>query len=245
MALLRSVRELESVPPAEFIPRDEFLAEMWDYTPGEHVTLLAPTQWGKTTLAYQLLQRTTRPTLPGIVLVMKPRDATVKRWNDELKYRIVRNWPPPPTFKKPNGWTVWPRHTFDIETDDAHLEAVFRKCIRDSYRRGNRILFCDEIVGLSKELDLEQQIVAVHTRGAAMGTGVWAASQRPYYAPLTCYSQAEHLFLGRDPDARDRKRFGEIGGIDPYLVDRETMRLERYQWLYIRRTGPQICIVGQ
>jgi len=227
------------------IPRAEFLAEYWAYIPGEHVTILAPTQWGKTTLGYQLLQVTTTPDLPGVILVMKPRDRVVQDWSDRLNYRIVRQWPPSFTVIKRAGWTLWPRHTFEPDTDDAHLHHIFRRAILDCYKRGRRVVFADEIVGLSKELGLEREITTVHMRGAAMGCGLWAASQRPYHAPLTSYSQAEHLFLGRDPDKRDRQRYGEIGGVDPQIVESETMRLEKYQWLYIRRTGPEMCIVDK
>lgn len=78
-----------------------------------------------------------------------------------------------------------------------------------------------------------------------MRCGMWVSDQRPFYVVQTAYSQAEHLFIGKSTDLRDRKRFGEIGGIDPILVDTETMRLEKYQWLYIRRTGPQYCVVDK
>ena len=59
-------------------PRDDFLSRRWRYRAGEHVTILGPTGSGKTYLGYQLLEKVATPKLPGIVLVMKPRDATVR-----------------------------------------------------------------------------------------------------------------------------------------------------------------------
>jgi hypothetical protein len=76
-----------------------------------------------------------------------------------------------------------------------------------------------------------------------MGCGLWAATQRPAYIPLWGYSMAEHLFLANDPDRRARIRYGEIGGINPKFVETQVERLPKYHWLYIRRTGPAVCIV--
>ena len=46
------------VPQILRVPREEFVTQRWHYEPGEHVTLLAPTGNGKTTLAYELLNVT-------------------------------------------------------------------------------------------------------------------------------------------------------------------------------------------
>ena len=238
------------------IPRDSFLREYFTYKPGEHLTLLGPTQSGKTTLASQLLKVTTYPKLPGVVLVMKPRDAVVSAMAESLDYQIVRDWPPPVhtrhrvktrgrvEVQKPPGYMVWPKHTFDPDRDDAHLAAVFRRTIRSNYAKGDAVLFCDEIYGLSKELGLERDLNAVWSRGSAMGCGLWASSQRPYGIPQWAYTSPEHIFLAKDPDKRDRDRYGEIGGVDPDLVKDITMTLPKYHWLYIHRSGPEMCIVS-
>ncbi len=78
-----------------------------------------------------------------------------------------------------------------------------------------------------------------------MGTGVWAASQRPAWISPLAYSSADHLFLAYEPDARTRQRFDEIGGIDdPRLVKDTTARLPLHHFLYIRREDQRRCIVG-
>lgn len=238
------------------IPRDVFLHEYFTYRPGEHLTLLGPTQSGKSTLAFQLLKVTTYPKLPGVVLVMKPRDQVVSNMATTLDYQIIRDWPPPLQHRRriktrgrveivmPNGWMVWPKHSFDPERDDAHMYAVFRRTLIGNYKRGNVVLFADEVYGLAKELHLERELNAIWSRGAAMGCGLWASSQRPYSIPQWAYSSPEHIFLANDPDKRDRDRYREIGGVDPELVEAVTRSLPKYCWLYIRRTGPQMCIVG-
>jgi len=256
------VETAQPVARPVLIPRDQFLHEHFEYKPGEHITFLGPTQSGKTTLAFQLLQVSTHyKVLPGLVVVMKPRDPVVQDWAKKLDYRIIRDWPPPvhlrgrERWEKPNGYMVWPKHSFEPDEDDEHLGKVFHRALISAYRKGDTALFADEVYGLANELHyatvrgkritLERDLKAIWTRGASMGCGLWAASQRPYDVPQLAYNSAEHLFLANDPDKRSRDRFGEIGGIDPDILKAEVVKLPKYHWLYIRRTGPAMCIVGK
>jgi hypothetical protein len=230
------------------LPRDDFLRTRFDYRTGDHVTILGPTQSGKTQLAYQLLAAKASPKVPSLVLCMKPRDATVSRWTNDIGLRLTRSWPPPPSpFVRSgvNGWTVWPKHTFDADKDDAMLERVFKTTLNDSYKRGNRKVFCDEVQGLVDELNLRRNLSMIWMRGASMGCGLWAASQRPANIPLHAYSQAEHLFLFNEPDKRGRERYGDIGGaIDPKVIDQTVRTLPEYHCLYIRRRGARVAVIG-
>jgi hypothetical protein len=229
----------------ETFSADEFIAERFDYRSGDHVTFLAPTQAGKTTLAFRLLQKNVSKDLPGIVMVMKPRDRIMAEWVETLKaqgWKLVRNWPP--IVQKRPGWIVWPEHKFKTKEDNARIRAVFERVLTDSYKKGDRIIFADETYGLTDRLGLDDELITIWSQGAGMGCGLWAATQRPAHIPLWAYSQAEHIFLARDPDRRARQRYGEIGGINPQFVEYQVSRLEKYHWLYIRRTGPVACIVG-
>lgn len=232
--------------PAESFPRDEFIRERFDYRAGQHVTFLAPTQAGKSTLAFQLLEENASKEVPAIVLVQKPRDPVVTHWLDHLETKgwiKTTTWPPNPLRKKAPGYILWPPHRHDPDVDNDRIKGVFRRAILDSYKSGDRILFADETYGLSEELDLDKELIAVWSRGGGMGCGLWAATQRPAYIPLWGYSAAEHVFLANDPDKRARIRYGEIGGINPKFVEWQVERLPKYHWLYIRRTGPATCIV--
>jgi energy-coupling factor transporter ATP-binding protein EcfA2 len=228
------------------IPRAEFLTERWDHSPGEHVTVLGPNGSGKTHLAYQLLETSARPQHPAVVLVMKPRDATARLWSRELEMPITRSWPPATVWRaKPRGWTLWPRHVFDPARDNVMLETQFRRAILDSYKRGSRIVFVDELAGMERELSLKMDTDTLWTRGRSMGTSIWAASQRPAWISGYAFSQAMHLFLFRTPDKRDRERFADISGhVSSKEIEATNLSLPRYHALYIRREPFQMCIVG-
>lgn len=227
--------------------RGVFLDRVWRYQPGEHVTFIAPTGGGKTYLANELLARTHGPKLPSVTLVMKPRDLTVRRLVRQEDVRRVRHWPPGANVRlwRPEtaGYVLWPRHQFDPDIDEpAHYE-IFRTAILDSYKRGKRILFGDELYSLGTELGLRRELITVWTKGRSMECGLWGATQRPRDVPLHAYSQAEHLFLAYDPDRSARDRYAEIGGVDPAIVAATTAQLPRYWWLYIRRTDRAMCVI--
>jgi hypothetical protein len=238
------VRHEPEVEQLETFGRQEFLTDRWDYRPGEHVTILAPTQNGKTTLIFELLDHLPKQKNPPMMLVMKPRDPVVTKGLKALGYKRVQTWPPPPvTWKKPPGYAVWPKHTFDPEVDDEIMRPPMRAALIWAYKRGDTVIVADETLGLTDDLKLGSEIRSIHTRGAGMGTGIICATQKPTHIGTWAYNNAAHLFLGYDPDKKNRERFAEIGGVNPDTVKWYVERLAEHQWLYIRRRGRKLCIV--
>jgi hypothetical protein len=229
---------------AEF-GRAEFKAERWRYIAGEHNTFIAPTQQGKTTWAYELIEVTAHPRLPALSLIMKPRDKVPAQWLKKLGHPRLQTFPPPfwRKMSRASGWGLWPKRTGNVRRDNVMLSDRFAGALNHAYEHGNMIVFCDEAVGLSRILKLDPELIALWMQGGGMGGGLWAASQKPSHMPTWAYNQAEHLFLGPEPDARNRKRFGEIGGVDPRVVEAAVMELDKYHWVYLRRTGSVMCIV--
>ena len=240
-------RPADEYEPPIRVGRQEFLEEIWDPSDGEHVTFIAPTQNGKTTMIGDLLAHLPAQKNPPVMLVMKPRDPVVDKIRKRLHYRKIRSWPPPVLSRyaaRPPGYVLWPRHTFDPDRDDALLRQEMRKAILGSYKDGDRVVVADETYGLVNELGLQREMTAVHTRGAGMGVSLWCAAQGPKFVGTWLYSQAEYLFIGYDPDERARDRFEEIGGFQPGVISQESAKLQKFEWLFLQRTGRKMCIIG-
>ena len=239
---------LDLAPKLRSFERHEFIDERFHYKAGEHVTFLAPTQTGKTTLKFQLMKRVISKQLKAVVLIMKPRDEVPDNWRKPLKLQLTHDWPPPFAKRKatdPPGWMVWPKHTFQPKEDDRHLREVFERAFHSAYKNGSRILDVDEILGVSDELGMDRNLQTVWSRGSSMGCGLWGGSQRPANIPLLAYSSPVHIFLGNTAEKRDRDRYREISGmgISSDYIDEIVQSLGDHEWLYICRKGPHICKV--
>ena len=246
---------------------ETFRRRHFDWRPGHHAAFFGPTgQAGKTTTAFQLLDVITSPEIPATVLVMKHRDKNVAKWTRELGFRETPSWPPVRKFSEvralggtpPRGWTLWPPQTLtDVDADNARLSAEFTKAITHNRAHTPSITFADEIYGLIAELNLRKLLTAVVTRDSIAGHSLFYASQKPsgtqgVSIPGFFFSSAEHIFLSRDGEERNRVRYGEIAcGINPAEIERQTLKLDAYSWLYIRRSssrpaersGPEWAIV--
>ena len=238
------------------VNRHDFIENVFQYDAGEHLTIIGRTGSGKSVLGFELATETMSAMLPSITLAGKPRDKTISEFQKRNDLPIVRAWPPPVVKSiwqkaandEPRGWVLWPKHSFNPERDNLEMARQFQRAILDSYRRGNRILIADEIVEVQNDLRLKPEVKAVWARGRSMGCGLWSFTQRPAWVDPLAYNSAEHLFLAYEPDAANRKRFGEIGGVDPKLVTELVMDLDKFEFLYIRRSDPltnkpSMCIV--
>jgi hypothetical protein len=250
--------------------RPEFFGERWDPQPGEQVFIVEPTQGGKTHFAWDLMMATPHRRPPA-ALVMKPRDPTPAECTARHGWKEIQAWPPPrrwPWDRPPPGYTLWPRHSLNLDPvsialTNVNIKRQFERCLMDAYGRGDQVVFVDEIHGMLDELGMRQVVSALSNRGSGMKTAMWYATQRPagtVGAPMPGYlfNNPVHLFIGFDPVAGNRKRFADIGGINTGLVMDEVSKLQMYpfktrhgtkhisQLLYINKNGPRggyMCIV--
>lgn len=255
----------------DVVPRREFLREFGrDYGNGQHITLIGPTQRGKTTLALEMLQRVISPHRKALVLAGKVpgRDRTMAAAGDKLGLQYVEDWPPPviPIVSKrrtggkhPNGYILRPltKPSTNVDAENATLSREFRKGMQAAYASQEPIgkpcvLFVDEAHLIQNDLGLKTEYEAPLTRGAP-DVAVWSLIQRGRYISYHAYSAPEHLVLFYDPDWSNVRRYAEmIGGVDPSYITSVVTQLKMYrvrtggtisEALYIRRSGPELFIV--
>lgn len=248
------------------LSREEFIENYWNYEDGEHVLGIAPTGGGKTHLMYSLLGATMadHPHLSVISFMPKSTDPSTVEWAEKLNLRETPTWPPRKKIsdafgEKPAGHVLWPPHNFSLPPEDRreNVGAVLRHGLNQQYSRGNSISFVDDAHSSATMMGLNSYIEEILVNGRAGGSGMWLATQKPSGTVSSgslstfAYSSASHLFLGKDTDERNLKRFGEIGGIDPKFVEETVRNLPMTRindhpvtsWLYLNKSGPYAAII--
>lgn len=246
------------------LSRAEFLGEYFQYRPGEHLAVIEPTGGGKSWLCYQLLREAMaqNPDLSVVSVMPKPADPTTATWARSLGLRETPVWPPRKKLfqPKPNGHVLWPPHDLSLTPTQRRTKVadVLKRGIDDQYRKGNSLTFLDDAHSAAVLMGLNEYLEELLVNGRAGGAGAWLALQKPTGSQATgsvssfAYSSVTHLFLGRDNDERNVKRFGEIGGFDPKETQDIVRNLRLYsidghavsEKLYIDGRGPYRALVG-
>lgn len=244
--------------------RQEFLDEYFRYEPGEHLLIVEPTGGGKTHLAYQLLGEAMQqhPELSVVSLMPKPADPSTVAWAKALNLRETPVWPPQRKLLggKPAGHVLWPKHRMDLvpALRRQKIGDVLRTGLDSQYRRGKSITFIDDAHSAAVFMKLNEHLEELLVNGRAGGAAAWMALQKPSGSAATggvssfAYSSATHLFLGRDNDQRNIRRFGEIGGFDSGEIESIVRNLRLYQIgnhtvsekLYLDQRGPRKALIG-
>lgn len=236
------------------IPRDEFADNYYQYEPGNHELHAGPTRRGKSTLIHRLAKSTATQELPHYVIQSKPKDAIIAKFTNISGFKLIRDYPPKASLKdmyedKPRGYVLHPQFG-SFDEDRTRVREIIRKLLADRYLKGIKgekcVIIADDLPNLSLYYQLDEEMTQHVTMSGAMGVGIKGAVQKPTGAGKTSlwlYGACEHAFIFSDPDKRNRERYGEIGGVDPKLVERVSLALDPYQCLYFKRSGGYMCIV--
>lgn len=202
----------------------------WQWSQGEHVTLIGPTGAGKTTLALDVLAERDYQ----IVFGSKPQDKTMLALK-RAGYYHARTWPPPPPDIEPRV-ILWP--TVRSSNDIPVQREIFRRALDGVYRVGGYAVYFDEVRYLTEYLQLAPLVDLLWQQGRSLDVSVIAGAQRPSRIPLSAYDQATHLFLWRDNDTNNLRRLSELGSVDTKAVRQTLTHLPRHEVLYLdTRTG--------
>jgi hypothetical protein len=245
----------------DVLSRDEFLDKFAaEYAPGQHVTLLGPTQRGKTTLCHQMLLVTASPDHQCILLAGKPpmRDPVMNKAAERLNLVIVENWPPTALEqykgRKRNGYVLRPRQTLrDLDADKQNVSTNFRRAMLHNYASSKPVItVSDEAHLIQNEYGLRKEYEAPLMRGAPHNSQ-WSLIQRGRHMSYLAYDAPEWILIAYDPDVENQKRYADIGGVEPRHLRTvlPTLRTRRgddgrstvSEFLCIKRSGPELFIV--
>lgn len=242
------------------LSREEFLAFFAsEYAPGQHVSLLGPTQRGKTTLSHEMLARVISPEHKCVLLAGKPpgRDPVMNSAAKKLNLRIVEEWPPGWHYKdrNNNGYVLRPRHSMrDLRADRENIAANFRRAMVSNYSsRKPVITVADEAHLVQNEYKLKEEYEAPLMRGAPINAQ-WSLIQRGRFMSYLAYDAPEWFLIAYDPDVANQRRYAEMGGVEPQfiLATLRTLKTARgndgrstvSEFLCVRRSGPELFIVS-
>ena len=213
----------------------EWFGKVWQ--PGEHVSVIAPTGAGKTTLVGGLLQ------LRRYVLALDPKggDSTLAG----LGYERLAKWPGERALSemvvsndergKPSRYVVGPR--VRRHEDHEELRAVCKQALDGSYNMGGWTTYVDELqllsdprmMGLRKECD--RALIAARDKGLSFVSSY----QSPSWVTPQAAKQATWCFISYTRDTDVVNRLAEILGRPKAEIRGAVAGLERYSWLVVGR----------
>jgi hypothetical protein len=235
------------------IPRKIFADNYFkpNYKGGQHVVFGGPSKYGKTELAFDLLDAVATSELPAYVAVSKPTDKVTRERGKELHFRFVSDWPVPRKVSelwdgRPRGYVIWP-HFGDINKDFGNAAAITARLMADRYTASARnkkhsagILVMDDTMVKAKVMGLDSQMVTILAMAGAMEIGLWVFVQRPSDSgrtPLWAYENGDHYFFGKGGDFRMLQRYMQVGasGENSQIVMEVAPKLQQYQFIYLHR----------
>lgn len=171
---------------------------------GEHVILIGPTGQGKTTLARELIKRRNYVT----VIATKPRDPMVASLVKQEGYWLAESWPPPAPRDRFPRVVFWP--PIERMRDMSEQRERIRVALMDVYEQGGWCVYLDEGRYVADQLKLGPFVTVLWIQGRTLGISLICSTQRPFWIPQEAYDQSTHMFLWRENDERNLRRYGEF-----------------------------------
>lgn len=227
-----------------------------EFAQGEHVTILGPTQSGKTTLALEVLEardhilflatKREDPLIAGLASrgYRVSHDLDIRVRDGHILDRRFVFWPVRTVVKSRAGR----ERRLNMEEFRQMQRAEVKRALDYVWHTRRWAVFADETVWLSEKgeggLGLGSDLNTLWYQGATAKISLIAATQRPSWIPRAAYSSPEHLFFFATTDKADLERLSDIGaGIDKRTLEAAIVGLRRHEFLYFRpRERPPLLV---
>lgn len=227
-------------PPDSMAPVlswDDFMTYAFDWRQDQHLGAVGPTDQGKTTLIYHVLDR--RKYIA--YLSIKTRDETLNAYAKHGGFERIEEWPPmrkrlgrsrPYTAKEMPRRLLWPDATqLDSEANQA---TQFDKALHDIYASGGWCTVLDDFWYLAHILKFERTTKKMLANARSNDIPLAIAAQRPSGNRLVeLFDQTTHLFFFRDNDEPNLKRISGVGALSSRAIQGFVANLEPFQALYV------------
>lgn len=214
---------------------DQFLTFFHkNWKQGEHVTLVAPTGQGKTTIALEIL-----PIRKYVcVYVTKAKDDVLFPGLKSQGFQEVKDWTPNPDHQPKVMLRPAPQDTSIKE--ERRERAAFQKGLDYAFKAGGWAIDFDELKYITDDLNLKREVNKLYLQGRSLGVSLIGTSQRPAWIPLVALNQATHLFIGPLSDQVDIDRAASVAGKKALTVRAVVPELDEFEYLYIHTRKPKV-----
>jgi hypothetical protein len=201
---------------------------------GQHLTAVARTQFGKTTLIRELLPRRDYV----VMLATKREDPIYAKLQREDGFELVDHFDPNP--EGPRRVIFKPPLKGPGKADQEEQAEAFRDVLTDIYREGGWCVWANEIRYLTETLKLQDIMNVLWMQGATLGVTMVAETQRPVSIPVIAFD-ANHLFYWKTTNRRDVQTMTEFVDANADVARFTIPRLPKYETLYIDTVTDQMA----
>lgn len=200
---------------------------------GEHVTIIAPTGGGKTTLEVALIPRRSHS-----IFFATKRDDPLYR--DLIRhYGFVRVEQFSEILPTHNKVLLWPRHKDTIRNTTRWQQYVFTDALNQIVKQKSWTVWFDECKYMVQMLGMGPEVTFANEQLRSTNGTIINAAQRPRWIGKSALSNASHVFLWKTTDAEDTRTLSEVGGINAREVARMSQSLGKHEFIYIQTRGSE------
>lgn len=224
----------EAVTAIPYQPWRQFVATH-RFRSGEHVTGIARTGRGKTTL----FSRGLLPQYPYVVyLGTKEDDESSYPWLLRHGFKFTKD--AKLDYRKAPR-VIYRPGPFGISKADKEAQADrFDAVLSVAYAQRRWAIYADEVAYLD-EIGLADPLEAIWRTGRGREITLLASSQNPVAIPRVAFDQVSHLFFWRQTEVDRVRRMAEMAGDAAPLVRAAVPKLPEYEALYVNTTTDEVA----